>query len=180
YILLSSSTSLKAEMSAPTSETNNTEKKSKRVIGDYQEPEYITIIVTDPIRIDDYISYMITTNTTFPEYSEREFTVRRRYKEFVNLRETLKQKLSEKPKAIKFGELCPLPGNNLSSLFGQGRFEPEFIEERRKGLEQFLNNVATHNFFRFVTALHRFLQDKDANVRCVNSMQLCATAGLLT
>eukprot|EP01133_Synstelium_polycarpum_P008933 gene8933-10472_t len=139
------------------------DKKAKRIEGDYQEPEYINIIVSDPVRIDDYISYEIRTQTTFPEYSEREFVVRRRYKEFVNLREHLKGKLAEKPKAIKFGELFPLPGNNLSSLFGQGRFETEFIEERRKGLEQFLNSVANHNFFRFVTYLHRFLQEKEAN-----------------
>ncbi|KAF2072818.1 hypothetical protein CYY_005861 [Polysphondylium violaceum] len=142
-----------------------TDKKAanKRIEGDYQEPEYISIVVSDPTRVDEFISYKITTSTTFPEYKEREFTVRRRYKEFVVLREHLKHKLSEKPKAIKFGELAPLPGNNLSSLFGQGRFEAEFIEERRKGLEQFLNSVANHNFFRFVPFLHRFLQEKDVN-----------------
>ncbi|EFA80169.1 hypothetical protein PPL_06991 [Heterostelium album PN500] len=145
------------------STASSTDKKPKRIDGDYQEPEYINIIVSDPLRVDDYITYKVTTQTTFPEYSEREFSVRRRYKEFANLREHLKQKLSEKPKAIKFGELYPLPGNNLSSLFGQGRFEADFIEERRKGLEQFLNSVANHNFFRFVNYLHRFLQDKDAS-----------------
>lgn len=46
--------------------------------------------------------------------------MRRRYKEFVWLRDHLKQKLAEKPKAIKFGELAPLPGDTLSSLFGKG------------------------------------------------------------
>lgn len=58
--------------------------------------------------------------TTFPEYKTREFTVRRRYKEFQWLRDHLKQKLAEKPKAIKFGELHHLPGDNLSSIFGKG------------------------------------------------------------
>ncbi|KAM9964639.1 hypothetical protein ACTFIW_004412 [Dictyostelium discoideum] len=140
--------------------TPDKSNKAKRIEGDYHEPEYISIVVSDPTRIDEYITYKITTTTTFPEYKEREFSVRRRYKEFVNLRDHLKQKLAEKPKAIKFGELCPLPGNNLSSLFGQGRFEPEFIEERRKGLEQFLNSVANHNYFRFIPLLHKFLQDQ--------------------
>ncbi|EAL69189.1 hypothetical protein DDB_G0276471 [Dictyostelium discoideum AX4] len=102
--------------------TPDKSNKAKRIEGDYHEPEYISIVVSDPTRIDEYITYKITTTTTFPEYKEREFSVRRRYKEFVNLRDHLKQKLSEKPKAIKFGELCPLPGNNLSSLFGQGSF----------------------------------------------------------
>eukprot|EP01132_Coremiostelium_polycephalum_P001166 gene1166-1476_t len=145
--------------------SNNDKPKSKRIEGDYQEPEYINIVVSDPMRVDEFISYKVTTHTTFPEYSTREFSVRRRYKEFVSLREHLKQKLAEKPKASKFGELYPLPGNTVQSLFGQGRFEADFIEERRKGLEQFLNSVANHNYFRFVPFLHRFLQEKDIVVR---------------
>eukprot|EP01112_Ceratiomyxa_fruticulosa_P007544 TRINITY_DN1963_c0_g1_i2.p1 TRINITY_DN1963_c0_g1~~TRINITY_DN1963_c0_g1_i2.p1 ORF type:complete len:159 (-),score=41.82 TRINITY_DN1963_c0_g1_i2:78-554(-) len=139
------------------------EKTAKKVDGDYQEPEFIQINVSDPQKEGEYTTYKIFTHTTFPEYKDREFTVRRRHKEFVALREHLRQKLAEKPKAVKFGELPPLPGVTLSSLIGQGRFDPEFIEMRRKGLEQFINAVANHNYFRFVPALHRFLQDSDVN-----------------
>eukprot|EP00026_Physarum_polycephalum_P017966 Phypoly_transcript_19372.p1 GENE.Phypoly_transcript_19372~~Phypoly_transcript_19372.p1 ORF type:complete len:155 (+),score=29.19 Phypoly_transcript_19372:54-518(+) len=135
----------------------------KKVEGDYHEPEYIQIVVSDPQRKGEFISYKITTSTTFPEYSSREFSVRRRYKEFAWLRDHLKQKLAEKPKAIKFGELYPLPGDTISSLLGKGRFEPEFIEDRRVKLEQFLNSVANHNYFRFIPALHKFLQEQDSS-----------------
>lgn len=144
------------------SASTGVEKKPVRIDGDYQEPEYIQISVTDPQRLGEYISYKIHTETTFPEYKGREFSVRRRYKEFVTLRDHLKQKLAEKPKAIKFGELAPLPGDTISSLFGKGRFEPEFIEDRRKKLEAFLNSVANHNYFRFVPTLHEFLQDPNS------------------
>lgn len=45
-----------------------------------------------------------------------------------------------------------------------GRFDPEFIEDRRKKLESFLVSVANHNYFRFIPALHDFLQNTNANV----------------
>jgi hypothetical protein len=70
----------------------------------------------------------------------------------------------EKPKAIKFGELAALPGNTVTSLFGKGRFDEQFVETRRAGLQQFINDVAKHNFFRFQKELHAFLQNQDAVV----------------
>lgn len=102
--------------------------------------------------------------TTFPEYKQKLFFVYRRYKQFVTLRTILKDKLAANPKAIKFGELPQLPGNTMSSLLtGGGRFEAEFVEKRRQGLEEFLNIVAHHSFFRFEPELHAFLQDEEWN-----------------
>jgi len=126
-------------------------KGIKVIEGDYHEPEFINIVVGDAQRLNDYTSYKITTSTTFPEYKSREFSVRRRYKEFVWLRDHLKQKLAEKPKAIKFGELAPLPGDTISSIFGKGRFEPEFVEDRRKKLEAFLKLCCQSQFFPLYT-----------------------------
>lgn len=42
-----------------------------------------------------------------------------------------------------------------------GRFEPDFIEERRKGLEHFLTSVVNHPWARFEEGLHKFLEDQD-------------------
>ena len=40
------------------------------------------------------------------------------------------------PKAIKFGELPPLPGDSIFSMFSkQARLDPTFVENRRVGLE---------------------------------------------
>jgi hypothetical protein len=106
--------------------------------------------------------FSLLPQTTFPEYRTRLFFVYRRYKQFVTLRGILKDKLSANPKAIKFGELPQLPGDTVSSLLtGAGRFEPEFVEKRRQGLEEFLNIVAHHSFFRFEPELHAFLQDEE-------------------
>ena len=35
---------------------------TKKVEGDYHEPEFIQIVVSDPQRMGEYISYKITTN----------------------------------------------------------------------------------------------------------------------
>ena len=130
----------------------------------YYTPEYITVTVNEPVVHQEngknsYTSYKITTSTTFPEYKQKEFSVRRRYKDFVWLRNLLKEKLNEKGKRLT---LANLPGNTVSSFLGPGRFDPEFIEERRKGLEEFLNSVVNHPFSRFEKALQDFLQDQDA------------------
>lgn len=41
----------------------------------------------------------------------------------------------------------------------EGLFEEDFIEERRKGLEQFINKVAGHPLAQNERCLHMFLQD---------------------
>jgi len=143
------------------------EKKKPDVEGDYQEPEFITITLTAPLTHEvagkKYTTYQINTSTTFPEYKETTFCVRRRYSDFVWLRNHLIQRMEESPKGRKKGGTIPqLPGNNFSSFLGMsGRFEPEFIEERRQGLESFLNSVANHVICRFEAALHAFLQDQN-------------------
>ena len=69
--------------------------------------------------------------------------------------------MEESPKGRKKGgTIPPLPGNTFSSLLGSGRFDEQFIEERRQGLEQFLNSVANHVICRFEASLHAFLQGK--------------------
>ncbi|KAL6067874.1 Sorting nexin-30 [Balamuthia mandrillaris] len=144
--------------------------RKNKIEGDYQEPEFITITVTEPITHEfggkkSHTTYQINTQTTFPEYKQTDFAVRRRYSDFVWLRNYLRRKMEESPKGRKKGgTIPPLPGNNLSSLFGAGRFEPAFIEERRVGLEAFLNSVANHVICRFEPGLHAFLQDQEAEL----------------
>ena len=129
----------------------------------YNPPESIRIYVGEAVTHETngkptHTSYKITTETTFPEYKEKQFSVRRRYKEFVWLRNHLKDKLAEKGKKLT---LANLPGNTVGSFFGPGRFDKEFIEERRKGLEEFLNSVVNHPFSRFEKNLEKFISDPD-------------------
>ncbi|XP_064412372.1 sorting nexin-3 isoform X2 [Latimeria chalumnae] len=58
----------------------------------------------------------------------------------------------------------PLPGKalfrQLPFLAGEGIFDETFIEERRQGLEQFINKVAGHPLAQNERCLHMFLQDE--------------------
>ena len=53
-------------------------------------------------------------------------------------------------------------GKQLSILAkDDGIFEPDFIEERRQGLEEFINSVAGHPLVQNEKCLHSFLQEKN-------------------
>lgn len=136
----------------------------------YQSPEYITIVVCDPLTHEDafgkkYTTFKISTSTTFREYKSSEFSVRRRYSEFVSLRSVLQKKLEVQPPSRKYSSLTSLPPK-FSTVSGiwkkEERFDPAFIEERRLGLEKFLNSIANHTFCRFQKELHNFLENQES------------------
>eukprot|EP01124_Arcella_intermedia_P019576 TRINITY_DN268_c0_g1_i1.p1 TRINITY_DN268_c0_g1~~TRINITY_DN268_c0_g1_i1.p1 ORF type:complete len:165 (-),score=21.08 TRINITY_DN268_c0_g1_i1:67-519(-) len=139
-------------------------KSKKKISGGYQKPEFINILVTDPVTVTDnagkplHTTYLITVETTFPEYSANNFQVRRRYNDFVWLKNHLRQKMEEKGKRLTIADL---PGDTLTSWLGPGRFEKEFIEERRLGLENFLKSVVNHPWARFEEGLHKFLEKQE-------------------
>eukprot|EP01090_Pellita_catalonica_P023735 TRINITY_DN9935_c0_g1_i1.p1 TRINITY_DN9935_c0_g1~~TRINITY_DN9935_c0_g1_i1.p1 ORF type:complete len:179 (+),score=29.97 TRINITY_DN9935_c0_g1_i1:72-539(+) len=143
------------------------EEEEKRVVDGYHKPEEISITVTDPQTVEQngknlYTTYLISTETNFPQFKKGEFSVRRRYSDFVWLRERLKDTVEKSRKGKSKGGSIPLlPGNTLSSFLGPGRFDPDFIKDRRAGLAKFINSVANHVICRFDTGLHSFLQDSD-------------------
>lgn len=59
----------------------------------------------------------IFVQTTLPNFSSKNFSVRRRYSEFVWLRDHIRQKMDEKGKRLTIADL---PGNTISSFFGSG------------------------------------------------------------
>jgi hypothetical protein len=127
----------------------------------YNEPEFITITVSDPKIIEEngkkqYTLYTITTDTNLREYPGSHFEVVRRYKECVWLKNLLHERLDA---AREGGSIAAFPGNTVGSFLGYGRFAPDFIEERRAGLQDFLQSVANHIVTRFDKNLHTFLAD---------------------
>jgi hypothetical protein len=66
--------------------------------------------------------------------------------------------MEQKGKRLTIAEL---PGDTLMSWFGPGRYEAEFIEERRKGLTTFMVSVTNHPWARFEPGLHKFLENQD-------------------
>eukprot|EP01126_Amoeba_proteus_P060597 TRINITY_DN802_c0_g1_i1.p1 TRINITY_DN802_c0_g1~~TRINITY_DN802_c0_g1_i1.p1 ORF type:complete len:145 (-),score=10.67 TRINITY_DN802_c0_g1_i1:125-559(-) len=131
---------------------------------EYQLPEFIYCTVLDPQTQRDesgkpiFTTYLVSTETTFPQYSSRTFSVRRRYNDFVWLRNHLERKMEQKGKRLTIAEL---PGDTVMSWLGPGRFEPDFIESRRKALATFLTSVVNHPWARFEEGLHKFLEKQE-------------------
>ncbi|KAG8553997.1 hypothetical protein GDO81_003624 [Engystomops pustulosus] len=94
--------------------------------------------------------------TNLPIFKLKDSTVRRRYSDF----EWLKNELERDSKIV----VPPLPGKALKRQLpfrgDEGIFEESFIEERRQGLEQFINKIAGHPLAQNERCLHMFLQDE--------------------
>ncbi|PVU94150.1 hypothetical protein BB561_002763 [Smittium simulii] len=119
----------------------------------YNEPENsLEIEVVNPQTHDDgknkYTDYEIICRTNIPSFKFKNSSVRRRYSEFEWFRETLKREVA--------GVNIPnLPGKVLTN-----RFSDKVIEERREGLENFLQVVAGHPLLQTGSkVLVAFIQD---------------------
>ncbi|XP_053435813.1 sorting nexin-12 isoform X4 [Nycticebus coucang] len=95
-------------------------------------------------------------DTNLPIFKLKESCVRRRYSDF----EWLKNELERDSKIV----VPPLPGKALKRQLpfrgDEGIFEESFIEERRQGLEQFINKIAGHPLAQNERCLHMFLQEE--------------------
>lgn len=102
-----------------------------------------------------YTDYEVRMRTNLPVFKVKESSVRRRYSDF----DWLKGELERDSKIV----VPPLPGKALSRQLpfrgDDGIYEDEFIEDRRKGLEQFVNKVAGHPLAQNERCLHMFLQE---------------------
>uniref|UniRef100_A0A9J7ZDB2 Sorting nexin 3 n=1 Tax=Cyprinus carpio carpio TaxID=630221 RepID=A0A9J7ZDB2_CYPCA len=130
---------------------------------------FLEIDVSNPETVgvgrNRFTTYEIRLKTNLPIFKLKESRVRRRYSDF----EWLRGELERESKFLHFKKVVvpPLPGK---ALFRQlpfrgddGIFDDSFIEERRQGLEQFLNKVAGHPLAQNERCLHMFLQEESVD-----------------
>jgi len=102
-----------------------------------------------------YTDYEVKMSTNLPVFRLKNSTVRRRYSDF----EWLRGELERDSKVV----VPSLPGKAMSRLLpfrnDDGIFDSSFIEDRRKGLEIFVNKVAGHPLAQNEKSLHIFLQE---------------------
>ncbi|XP_070773222.1 sorting nexin-12 isoform X6 [Enoplosus armatus] len=101
-------------------------------------------------------SNFLEIDTNLPIFKLKDSCVRRRYSDF----EWLKNELERDSKIV----VPSLPGKALKRQLpfrgDEGLFEESFIEERRSGLEQFINKIAGHPLAQNERCLHMFLQEE--------------------
>ncbi|GAW07098.1 lipid binding protein [Lentinula edodes] len=109
---------------------------------------HLITAVTDPQKElaetkDAYVSYLVSAKTNLPMFSTSNPSARRRFQDFVFLREHL---VKDFPACV----VPPLPGKHRLEYLTGDRFSPEFMERRRleyvhTSLEPPLSNNVTGN-----------------------------------
>ncbi|XP_057484150.1 sorting nexin 2A-like isoform X1 [Actinidia eriantha] len=122
--------------------------------------EYLKISVSNPQKEIEasnsivpggnaYVTYLITTRTTMPEFGGSDFVVRRRFRDVV----TLSDRLSE---AYRGFFIPPRPDKSV--VESQVMQKQEFVEQRRLALERYLRRLARHPVIKNSDELRVFLQ----------------------
>ncbi|CAO3649786.1 unnamed protein product [Cunninghamella blakesleeana] len=119
-------------------------------------PKRMIIQVEDPQKSEgSYITYLITTYTEVETFSSNHpKPVRRRFQDFVWLYNALS--LEYPACAIPF-----LPEKFRLKYIKGDRFEFNFIEKRRLGLQWFLNRIARHPLLQLSQSTRIFLESRD-------------------
>ncbi|GAT27015.1 sorting nexin 3 [Aspergillus luchuensis] len=118
------------------------------------------ITVGDPHKVGDltssHIVYQVRTKTTSKAYRQPEFTVSRRYRDFLWLYNSMH---NNNP-----GVVVPPPPEKQAV----GRFDTNFVESRRAALERMLNKIAAHPILQHDGDLKIFLESETFNMDVKN------------
>lgn len=117
--------------------------------------------VSDPHKDNDgtkdaYVSYLISTHSTFPSFQRPHVSVRRRFTDFVFLYKVL-------CRDYQAAAVPPLPDKQRMEYVRGDRFGPDFTSRRAHSLQRFLARLALHPELRKANILHIFLESHDWN-----------------
>ncbi|KAG8716929.1 intercellular trafficking and secretion, partial [Ceratobasidium sp. 394] len=124
---------------------------------------YLLVQVKDPVKEldgtkDVYISYLVEARTNLPTFTQTNPTARRRFQDFVFLREHLARDF---PACV----VPPLPDKHRMEYITGDRFGPEFVEKRRFDLHRFLVRLARHPTLQRSTLVRAFFESTEWNVQ---------------
>jgi len=120
------------------------------------------IEIRDPVKEhegtkDSYVSYCVKTRTNVPGFPSQPVVVRRRFQDFVFLRDHL-------AKAFQACVVPPIPDKHRLEYIKGDRFSPEFVEHRRIDLQHFVDRIARHPTLQRSDLVLDFLQSNQWNV----------------
>ncbi|KAH3679929.1 hypothetical protein WICMUC_000672 [Wickerhamomyces mucosus] len=121
---------------------------------------YINSEVKDPQKENDgqnpYISYLIETKSNDPIFAKSEFSIRRRFSDFVFLFQLL---VNDYPTSA----VPPLPDKKRLEYFKGDRFGSEFTAKRTASLNRFLKRLSLHPVLKRSKIYHIFIESQDWN-----------------
>lgn len=151
----------------------------------------IIITVTEPHKVGEgmgsYVAYRLITKTNMPIFSKQEFSVLRRFSDFLGLHEKLTEKYLRSGRIIP-----PAPEKNAlgttklkmtstpstESATGPGGVQGEFVERRRAALERYVNRTAQHPVLCIDPDFREFLES-DIELPKATSTSALSGAGVL-
>ncbi|XP_069749638.1 sorting nexin-2 [Narcine bancroftii] len=141
----------------------------------------IHVSVSDPEKVGDgmnaYMAYSVSTKTTLSMFSSKDFTVKRRFSDFLGLHSKLATKY------MHVGYIVPpAPEKSLVGMtkVKVGKEDPsaaDFVEKRRASLERYLQRTINHPTLLQDPDLRHFLESSELP-RAV-STQALSGAGIL-
>lgn len=181
--MLSRESSTSPNLSPPgmSSFKNKLESASDEEEEDVDKDKFLTITISDPKKVGDgmgsYVEYTIHIRTNYPAFKSTEFTMKRRFSDFLSLYEKLKEK-----HLIHGYFLPPMPEKDM---IGMARVKMskedttpiDFIEKRRAAMERFLNRIAKHKQLKFDPDFRDFLEVADGITKTNNTSAL-SSAGM--
>ncbi|KAF8216009.1 lipid binding protein [Mycena galopus ATCC 62051] len=123
---------------------------------------YLTTSVSDPVKElaetkDAYVSYLVSAQTNLRIFSTGNPSSRRRFQDFVFLRENL---VRDFPACV----VPPLPDKHRLEYITGDRFSPEFMERRRLDLDRFLQRLSRHPTLQRSTLVRAFFESTEWHV----------------
>ncbi|KAH6638264.1 lipid binding protein [Boeremia exigua] len=103
-----------------------------------------------------YVSYLVSTKSDYQSFQKPDFSVRRRFTDFVFL---WKQLSKEYPQCA----VPPLPDKHKMEYVRGDRFGPDFTQRRAHSLHRFLKRLSLHPVLRRAMLLITFLESPDWN-----------------
>ncbi|ETW87042.1 hypothetical protein HETIRDRAFT_406843 [Heterobasidion irregulare TC 32-1] len=123
---------------------------------------YLITTVKDPVKElaetkDAYVSYLVSAKTNLPIFSTPTPSARRRFQDFVFLRNNLSRDF---PACV----VPPLPDKHRLEYLTGDRFSPEFMERRRQDLHRFLQRLSCHPTLQRSTLVRAFFESTEWHV----------------
>lgn len=137
-------------------EADEKEKRTPRWEG------FLMVQVTDPRKEQEgtkemFVSYGIRAETNLRHFQRTRMTTRRRFQDFVFLREHLSKDF---PACV----VPPLPDKHRLEYLTGDRFNNEFLERRTQDLQLFLERVSRHPTLQRAQLLRSFLESSEWQV----------------
>ncbi|KAI9262782.1 hypothetical protein BY458DRAFT_514984 [Sporodiniella umbellata] len=126
--------------------------QSLMTTADFQ-PEPMTVRVYNPQKTGSFVVFELFVMTSLEKYTSRR-PVKRRYSDFVWLHDALSM---EFPTCV----IPPLPEKYRIKFIKGDRFDAMFIEQRRLGLQWFMDRIARHPYLQASDSTCLFLESSD-------------------